>query len=140
MSSSLRARQALTVNNILNLRPRQAANLLRQQVRTADGGLCPLQQGVAQYYHLQFPPGASAWLRFCWIGCSQALLCYTDPESVPQLQICRWGRDHLPCARKFPAFPIMGESRPAVSPEGQRSCFRCPLSTVNHTRCTCESN
>lgn len=54
VGNSLRARQALTVNHILNLRPRQIANLPRQQVKMADGGLCPLEQGVAQYYHFHF--------------------------------------------------------------------------------------
>lgn len=53
----LRATQAtaLSPQGLLNPRPQQAANLPRQEIRSADGSVCPLQHGASHCYHSPLP-------------------------------------------------------------------------------------
>lgn len=119
----------LFLHDIPDPSPQQAANLPRQQVRSADGGLCPLQQGVT-HYHSLLPSGAPAgfWLR-CHCRFSRQgflpLACYQGTELNLQLQICRQNRSHPPVTRS--------QLLPALS----TSLFAPQSNTVSGYLCFC---
>lgn len=116
---SLRARQALTADNMLNLMSRQA------QVRLAHGAKSLSSDHFSFLLVLQCSSG-SAGLEAP--RPSSATLAPNLSHSCKSAN----GVESSSVWQKISIFPTMEEFHPAVSPESQRPCFRQPLSTDSH--------